>query len=130
MMKKNSLNKVKVSKELSTKLFKDKTKPIEKRDRQGERKSDYSQFYKSYYEKLRKEHSSWSSKEITSIVSLMWKRFKKLPTNMTETESKVLCDNIASGKEGFRNLKLKEGLNEEQLEDQWKRLPVESKKQW
>jgi hypothetical protein len=41
-----------------------------------------------------------------------------------------LCENIISGKDGFRDSKLKMGHQEDEVEEMWKRLPAEAKRKW
>ena len=38
--------------------------------------TDYVKFFKFYYEKYVKEHPKWTSTQITTIISLLWKKKK------------------------------------------------------
>ncbi len=47
------------------------------------KENEYLKFYKFYYDKMKTEHSNWTSDQITKIVSLIWKKKKnqdKMPS--------------------------------------------------
>lgn len=40
-------------------------------------RNDYLAFFKYYFEKYKKEHERWSSKQISKVIALMWAKRKK-----------------------------------------------------
>ena len=76
MLSKGKKISVRESQELSKNLFPAKTKGIIKKDKSNN-SEEYQQFYKYHFEKLKDQHPNWSNKEITSISSLLWKKYKK-----------------------------------------------------
>lgn len=49
--------------------------------------SDYVKFFKFYYQKLTLEHPKWTSAQISSIISIMWKKKKINDSKPVEKES-------------------------------------------
>jgi hypothetical protein len=47
----------------------------------SKKENDYVKFYKYYYEKLKTEHPSWSPSQLTTIISLQWKKKKMFEKN-------------------------------------------------
>lgn len=46
------------------------------RGKVSRKNNDYLKFYKFYYDKNKSNHPSWTPRQITTIVSLLWKKKK------------------------------------------------------
>lgn len=40
-------------------------------------RNDYLAFFKYYFERYKKEHERWSSKQISKVIALMWAKRKR-----------------------------------------------------
>ncbi len=107
-----------------------KSKTIAKAEKGKNKADDYQKFYKFHYDRLRGDHPNWNSTQITTLVSLLWKKYKKEVKSSKEESEQSLYERVMSGKEAFKESKRKEGIKEENLEGMWKRLPMESKRKW
>ena len=108
------MNSEKIAKKLKEKLFPTKTKMIEKKETPSMTSSEYQNFFKFHYEKLKDEHPNWNTKQISSISALLWKRFKKSTRkHHTPEDVQDIYNKIMSGKESFRESRQGTGLSEE-----------------
>jgi hypothetical protein len=85
---------------------------------------EYISFFKSYFDRLSKEHPNWSARQITSIIKLLWKKRKQ---NQTKASKPMRHFKPMSGRKTFRKMK---GLSGQEAQMMWKRLPMESRKIW
>lgn len=98
--------------------------------RVSKKESEYLKFYKFYYDKYRLEHPSWTPGQITTIVSLLWKKKK---SHEKTTPSKVgitsrRSNRALTAKEAFK-IQHKD-LTKEEIDEIWIKLPQESKNFW
>jgi len=96
----------------------------------SKKSSDYVKFFKFYYDKTKTEHPNWTPSQITTIVSLLWKKKKsseKTPSQAGSNTSRR-SNKPLTGRDAFK-LKHKE-LSKEEVEEMWNKLPNESKKFW
>ena len=130
MLRKGKTIFVRESNGLSKNLFPTKTKGIIKKDKSNN-SQEYQQFYKYHFEKLKDQHPNWSNKEITSISSLLWKKYKKsLKKPQEGLDIEESYEKLLNGKESFMKSQLKKGSSAKSAEEMWKRLPVEAKRKW
>jgi len=85
---------------------------------------EYISFFKSYFDRLSKEHPNWSARQITSIIKLLWKKRKQ---NHTKTSKPMRRVKPMSGRMAFRKMK---SLSGEEAQNMWKRLPMETRNIW
>lgn len=85
---------------------------------------EYISFFKTYFDRLSKEHRSWSASQITSIIKLLWKKRKQ---NQSKTSKPMRQVKPMSGRKTFRKMK---GLSGQEAQKMWKRLPVETRRNW
>lgn len=86
--------------------------------------NEYISFFKSYFDRLSKEHPNWSAHQITSIIKLLWKKRKH---NQTKAVKPMRLVKPMSGRKIFRKMK---GLSGQEAKTMWKRLPMETRKIW
>ena len=86
--------------------------------------SEYVSFFKSYFDRLSKEHPNWSARQITSIIKLLWRKRKQ---NQTKGAKPMRMMKPMSGRKTFRKMK---GLTGDEAHKMWKRLPMETRKLW
>lgn len=99
--------------------------------RASKKESEYVKFYKHYYDKYHAEHPSWTPGQITTIVSLLWKKKK------SHEKSTPLSKSGMTSRRSNRPLTAKEAfkvqhkdLTKEEIDQIWTKLPQESKNFW
>jgi hypothetical protein len=82
-------------------------------------------FYKFYYDKNKNEHPNWTPRQITNIVSLLWKKKKSHDKNTPSKPSSRMTsrrsNKALTAKEAFK-LKHKD-LKREEIDGIWSKLP-------
>ena len=107
----------------SPKVIVGKSKKITKRTSQ-----EYLQFYKLRYNKLHAQHPRWTSKQISSIIRLEWKKEKKSFTVVRKTRlgtrkpGKILS--------GYRFYRRYRSLPSKDSIKKWLHFPYETKVYW
>lgn len=92
--------------------------------------SQYIQFYKFQYAHLLKQHPHWNAFKISKIVRLLWLKRQRYFKNMNQVGNKKFKKRFfkkLTGKKHFRN-SLEGEMSREEINNLWKRLPLESKK--
>lgn len=114
----------KVVESSSPKLIVAKTKKILKRS-----SSDYISFYKLRYAKLHSTHPRWTSKQISSIIKLEWKKEKSADKKVrrvsrlgTRKPGKILS--------GYRFYRKYRGFSYRESVKKWIHFPFETKIYW
>ncbi len=99
-----------------------KTKSISKS------KSEYLSFFHHYFDKLHKEHPKWNPRQLTHIIKLLWR--KRKTTNEGRKIRSMRLTKPVSGRKAFLRMKKEMGLPVMKRMEMWKRLPLESRRQW
>ena len=118
-----SLDNVEVKEfDLSSDSANKKTKKISKKSQ-----SEYLSFFKYHFKKLHEEHKKWSSKQISSIIRLLWHKKKNMnkPISMRTRSVKEI-----SGRKFFLKMKKEEGMSVDRRMKMWKHMPLETRKMW
>jgi hypothetical protein len=89
--------------------------------------TEYISFFKSYFDRLSKEHPKWSAHQITSIIRLLW--MKRKVTDSRPARLMKLAKPM-SGRMTFMRSKRMQGLNPCEMMKNWRRLPLESRRLW
>jgi hypothetical protein len=85
---------------------------------------EYITFFKAYFANLMKEHPSWTAKQATEIIKLLWKK-RKASENKVVKPAKL--EKPMSGRTAFRKMK---EISSNLAKNMWKRLPKETKRLW
>lgn len=81
-------------------------------------------FYKFYYDKTRLEHPTWTPSQITTIISLLWKKKKhheKMPVSQPVSNSTRRSNKPLSAKDAFKAKH--KNLTKEEIDEKWSKLP-------
>jgi hypothetical protein len=65
---------------------------------------EYASFFKKYFDSLSKEHPSWSARQITSIIKLLWRK-RKLNQTKGAKPMRMRMRKPMSGRKTFRKMK-------------------------
>lgn len=106
----------------SPKLIVGKTKQIKKA-------KDYITFYREHYDRLHKQHSRWTSIQISSIIRLEWKKDKN-SRRKGEDAPKRRKLRRAKNITGYLFFRRHRGLLYKQAVSKWRRFPRETKLYW
>ena len=94
-------------------------------------KTDYIAFYKQRYERLHTEHPRWTSRQISSIIKLQWKKEKKQHTKLRTVDERTglrrKSKRIISGYQYFKRYR---GYDTKECVYKWLHFPFETKTLW
>jgi len=92
--------------------------------KESKKDSEYLKFYKFYYDKNKTEHPNWTPKQITKIVSLLWKKKKNHEKSTPASKAGMTSrrsNRPLTAKEAFK-MKHKD-LTKEEIDQIWIKLP-------
>ena len=89
--------------------------------------SEYVQFFKHHYNRLKAQHKRWTTNQISSVIKLLWKRSKRANKTLRRKDGQLRTSKPLSGKRYFRKVRALSNADTVYL---WKRMPIETRGHW